>query len=96
MHISASVRYTVKKPPKDYDGMIWETWNFGKDEPLSLPTLSYFLVQGLAEFWARAHPETTDAEMSEMMDVAGDLITRITFGPKPEALATPVSEDKGR
>ena len=53
MRLSAHVNYYLKDLPKDYVGMTRESWNFGKDHPITL----YNLVAGFAnkaiEFYCR-------------------------------------------
>ena len=77
MHISASIRFTLRKIEKGYLGLRGETWVFAKKEPLSLPVLGAFLVKSLVDFWLASHREHTAKEINgwiaDMATLIGEL-----------------------
>jgi len=77
MHISANVRFTLRKIEKDYLGLRGETWSLAEKEPLPLPILGAILVKKLIDFWLAVHRDHTIEEINnwiaDMAALIGEL-----------------------
>jgi hypothetical protein len=73
--MSVSARFTAKQLPEGHLGLRGESWNFGKDNPLSLGELIVTIAIKIAIFYANVVGGDLD-ELNTDIKWAGEAIAR--------------------
>lgn len=74
-HMSVFARFTAKNLPKGHLGLRGESWNFGKDAPLSLDELIVGIAIKVAIFYANVIGGDLD-EINADIKRAGEAVAR--------------------